>query len=156
MHHACLQKLKINLKLWCGIILVKHRFNHPLINYQSNRNANNNFRPVGQSNQYFFLGKRQNGFGCNIPVVISGITKINNLLFRSILSISKPHLPTTISTIIIFLFFSGHPSKPYQIGQVHGTETNHNNINYINKKHVRFTITAIESNPLGVGWCCSQ
>ena len=44
---SCFQKWENNKKLWWGIITAKNRsFDHPLFNYQSNRNAKS-FRQVG-------------------------------------------------------------------------------------------------------------
>ena len=81
---ACFQESKNNNKIWWGIISIEYKFNHP-VNYQSNRNTDNNFRPVVQSGSYKFnSGKRPGGYKYKNPVVVSGAAGFDNQLFRPI------------------------------------------------------------------------
>ena len=77
---SCFQELENNIKNWWGITTIRIFFNYPPVNYQSNRTVGNNPRPNGQSSSYnLIFGKRQNGFGYGIPVVVTGITGYNQL-----------------------------------------------------------------------------
>ena len=102
--------LGIKKKSWWWITTIKSKFYNHLFKNQSDRNVKK-YRPNRQSNQYNFSGKRQNGFGYGIPVIITGITKINNQLLRPI----QYFISYQFQNLVIFRFlFFGYPNIFYQ------------------------------------------